>query len=264
MDHTYWQKQSEKPLFPELEWNKPERRDQAGRLLIIGGYQHNLNAPAKAYEYVKQAGIGSIQVVLPSKVKPLVGSTLLGAVFLPSTSSGELARNGFEELISHANWADTIVMPGDLGRNSQTTLLIADLISHTTNQIVLSKDAIDALKNTPEIMYNRESTTLILSFAQLQEHAKRLGWNKPFVFNMGLVQLVEQLHELSSRYQANLVTLHQNSFIVAVNGQVSTTPTNTNEDKQWRVKAASLAACYQTWNHSKQFESLTHSTFLLK
>ena len=34
--YDYWQKQTEKALFPEIEWSKPERKDQAGRILIIG------------------------------------------------------------------------------------------------------------------------------------------------------------------------------------------------------------------------------------
>ena len=36
--HPYWQKQTpEKPLFPDIEWAKPEQKSQAGRLGIIGG-----------------------------------------------------------------------------------------------------------------------------------------------------------------------------------------------------------------------------------
>ena len=38
MDNDYWQKQTPgKVLFDDVLWSKPERRDQAGRLAIVGG-----------------------------------------------------------------------------------------------------------------------------------------------------------------------------------------------------------------------------------
>ena len=41
MNHDYWHKQtSSKPLFPELIWSRPENRQLAGKLLIIGGNLH--------------------------------------------------------------------------------------------------------------------------------------------------------------------------------------------------------------------------------
>lgn len=264
METTYWQKQTDKALFEDLEWNKPERRDQAGNLLIIGGYQHNLNAPAKAYEFVKDQGIGAIQIGLPNKVKSLVGSTLPGAIFLPSTTSGELARDGLDELLIHASWADTLLFPGDLGRNSQTTMLVADILENSKQQTVLTKDAVDALKNTPELFAERENTTLVVGFSQLQHLFQRLNWPEPLTFNMGLVKLAEQLHKFSKKYPATVLTHHEGSFIVAAEGRVSTTPSVHDEEKSWRVKAASTAACYQTWNPNKPFESLTHSAYLLK
>ena len=121
----YWAKQSDKPLFPELDWNKPERRDQAGRVLIIGGYLHKLQAPAKSYEQLKQHGIGEIKVALPSKTKRLLANSLEAAVFLPSTPSGEFSREGFEELIDYANWADTILLPGDVGRSLTNGMVLS-------------------------------------------------------------------------------------------------------------------------------------------
>jgi len=38
MELAYWQCQTpEQPLFPDIEWNKPEQRSRAGKLGIIGG-----------------------------------------------------------------------------------------------------------------------------------------------------------------------------------------------------------------------------------
>lgn len=259
-----WVKQTGKALFGELEWDKPERRDQAGRLLILGGHQHNLNAPGKAYQYVREEGIGSVQVALPSKVKSLVGATLPTALFLPSTLSGEFSRDGLSDLITHAQWADTLLLAGDVGRNSQTTVLISDLLTQTSTSAVVTKDAIDALKNTPEVLLGRKATTIVASFSQMQTVAKRLKLAEAFTFSMGVVKLVEQLTKLTGEYPANIVTLHQNTLLVASKGRVSTTPLTNNEERTWRTKTAATAACYLTWYPAKPFEALTHTAFLVK
>lgn len=279
MDLTYWQKQTEKPQFPELEWNKPERRDQAGRLLIVGGYLHNLNAPATSYDITKKQGIGNIKVALPDKTRPLLGKTLPAAIFLPSTSSGELSKDGLNELLEWSSWSDTILLPGDLGRNSQTTLLISDLIENTTNQLVIARDAVDSLQNSPESLTARDKTTIILSFAQLQKLVQNLKLPTPLSFTMDLVKLVEFLHSFTVKNPCSIVTLHQNKYIIATGGQVSTTPTDRHpksieesdqtsalgrdNELRWRTKYSSIAACYQTWNPNKPFEALTYSANLM-
>lgn len=266
MESINWLKQTDKPLFAQLEWDKPERRDQAGRLLIVGGHQHNLNAPGKAYEYVQAAGIGSVQIVLPSKVKSLVGATLPGSVFLPSTPSGELSRDGLGELVVHAQWADTILLAGDVGRNSQTTLLLTDLMEQVSTPIVITKDALDACQNTPEVIVNRPDTTVVASFSQLQLLVKRLNWPEAFTFGMGLVKLVEQLQKFTASRPVNIVTLHENIFVVASGGQVSSTPYVQTDETQraWRTRFSATASCYLTWHQERQFEALTHSAFLVK
>jgi NAD(P)H-hydrate repair Nnr-like enzyme with NAD(P)H-hydrate dehydratase domain len=257
----YWHKQTEKPLFPELEWNKPERRDQAGRLLIVGGYLHNLNAPAKAYEYTKKEGIGDIKVVLPTKTKPLLANSLPNAVFLPSTASGELARDGFEELLDYANWADTLLLPGDIGKNSQTTLLISDLMQNSKQPTILTRDTIESLQNSPELIADREHTTLILSFAQLQKFTQNLKTTSALTFTMDLIKLVEFLHTFTQEHACAILTLHQHKLIAASEGKISTTPIRESVEVSWRTRAASIAACYHTWNPTKPFESLTHTAW---
>lgn len=261
MEATNWLRQTEKPLFPELEWNKPERRDQAGRLLIVGGTMHELNAPARAFEYARKNGIGDIKIALPNKTKRLVGTTLPEAVFLPSTNSGELSSEGNHELLEYALWSDTILFAGENGRNSQTTILFEEILRTFTGNAVITKDAFDILINHPKTILERSQTTLVLSFAQLQKLVQNSKNPTALTFTMDLVKLVDFLAKLSKEYPAGIVTQHQNQLIVAQNGRVSTTKLTT-EEKQWRLHTASLAACYTTWNPKKQFESLTESAFL--
>ena len=59
MDQTYWHKQSDKPLFPELEWSRPENKQQAGKLLVIGGNKFGFVEPSEAFAAAEKAGVGN-------------------------------------------------------------------------------------------------------------------------------------------------------------------------------------------------------------
>lgn len=261
IDKQDWQKQSEKPLFPELEWNKPERRDQAGRLLIIGGSTHALGAPARAYQLAKNHGIGNVKVVLPDKTKYLIEKSAVDAVFLPSTPSGEFSKEGEEELLEYSQWADTLLLAGDIGRNSQTTILLETILQSFSDQIVITKDALDSLSLHPKMLLQRDKTTIVASFGQLQKLLKNYGYPVPLSYTMELMQLVEYLHTLSKNISCSIVTLHNNQYFVAHRGQIITTKINSkDEPKIWRLNTATAAACYQTWNPTKPLEALTHAT----
>ncbi len=60
----YWRKQTvDSPLFPDIEWERPERRDQAGSLLIIGGSSHGFHTVSEAYQIAKDHGIGESHIL---------------------------------------------------------------------------------------------------------------------------------------------------------------------------------------------------------
>ena len=266
MDNTFWLKQGSEPLFGDLEWNKPERRDHAGKICIIGGSRHDLGAPSKAFDVVRASGPSDLRIVLPDKTKPLVSGIMPEALFLPSTASGEFSNEGEIEILDHSTWADTILFPGDSGHNSQTAMLFEAILRSYKDQIILTRDAVDILDNDPAQLFNRPRTTLIISFAQLQKLLKGYRPELGIVFSMDLIKLVDILHTLTQGSGSNIVTTHQNQIIVASGGKVSTTKlTNSlDEPKHWRLRAASLAACYQTWYPTSPFKALTQVSFLIK
>jgi len=265
-----WLKQASEPLFAELEWNKPERRDQAGNVLIIGGNVHNLTAPATSYETVKKLGIGEVRVVLPSKTRALLPkSSWHEFIFLPSTSSGEFSIEGETELLENTMWADSILLPGDTGRNSQTSVLIENLLSAYKERVVISRDAVELLNNVPKVIIERENTTAVVSFAQLQKLIKNYGETKALVFSMDLTKLVEYLSIFSKKTSCDIVTFFNGQLVVASSGKVSTTKLTKDtriqdtDQLHWRLNFANHACCYQTWYPNKSFQALTHSAYLL-
>lgn len=256
--HSYWQKQSStKPLFPDIEWNKPEQRAHAGKLAIIGGNKLGFVAIRDAYEVASGLGAGQIRAILPDVLKRTVPATVSDALFLPSNPSGGFSREALPDFQAACAWADICLLVGDAGRNSETAMAFESLLD-SASSILVTRDAVDLLMPTMNRVVDREHTTLVVSFAQLQKIFQSVYYPKILSFSMQLMQLVEALHKFTITYPVTIVTFHQNQLIVAHDGQVSTTEFD-EPMAIWRGITATRAACYLLWNPKKPFEAITTS-----
>lgn len=257
----YWYKQTaETPLFPELEWDKPERKDQAGRLMIIGGNLHGFAAPAKAYEITMNAGIGHARILLPDALKRTLHAYWTDAVFCSSTPSGSFARDSKEIVLNNALWADAILLPGDLGRNSETAVLLDDIVTSYHSPLCVTKDALDYYIERPEVLFSRDNTYIFASFSQLQKMFTHSPSTTALTYTMQLTKLVEALHQLTKDKNLGVVTRHNGIYVVSYGGQVSTTNTN-NETEFWRLATTSRSAVSLLHYPGKQFEALTNAVY---
>jgi hypothetical protein len=200
MAATYWRKQGDEPLFPDLLWSRPESRQHAGKLLIIGGNLHGFAAPASAYQESLNAGAGTAKVLLPDALKKTVGRILENGEYAPSTPSGSFNQQALASWLEWSQWSDAILLAGDLGRNSETAITIENFVGKTSKPIVITKDAIDYFYTNPNAILQHSKTTLVLSLAQLQKLSKEAKTLRPVTFNMGLAQLADWLHEFSNNH----------------------------------------------------------------
>jgi hypothetical protein len=259
MNPTYWHKQTaDQPLFPKLQWSRPETKSQAGKLAIVGGNVHGFSAPAEAYNQSQRAGIGVARVLLPLPVQKLLPKGILEADFAPSTPSGSFARKGLAELLDLASWADGTLLAGEFGRNSETAILLEQFLQKHRGQVTLTKDSVAYFLTSPATMLQRPDTTAVLNFGQLQKLASSAHFASAFTSDMGLVQFVEALHDFTSQHQLHILARHHETFVVAVNGQVSTTPLP-KQPKLWCAAAAAHASVWWLQNPAKPFEALTTS-----
>lgn len=259
MDHTYWHKQtSEQPLFPDLLWSRPENKKQAGKLLIMGGNAHGFAAAGEAYGEAMKAGIGTTRVLLPDSLQKTVGRVFEAGEYGPSTPSGSFSQKGLAELLAMSEWADGTLIAGDLGRNSETAILLEQFIAKHSGQLTLTKDAADYFTKAPHSVVSRPETLLVLSFAQLQKLAASARFTQPFTFDMDFLKLINNLHEFTHHHQAAIIVKHLATIFVSVGGQVSTTKLAPDLET-WRVKTAAHAATWWLQNPAKPFEALTTS-----
>ncbi len=260
---SYWHQQSlDQPLYPDLLWSRPERRSASGKLLIIGGNSSGLSAPAEAFQESQKAGIGEVRVVLPDALKRIVGKTFSAGQFAPSTPSGSFNRQALAEFLTLSRWSDGTLIAGDLGRNSETAILLEQFIIKYSGQLTATDDTVDYLINLPTVTLNRPATTLIINLAQLQKLAIKAAFTTAFTSGMDLLRLIEALHQLTVTYPLNIVVKHLGQIVVASNGEISTTKLKVDRD-DWQVKTSTDAAVWWLQNKLQTFAALTSAIYAM-
>ena len=81
MEHPYWHKQTlTAPLYPDIEWSKPEQKTNAGKLAIIGGNKLGFAGVADAYQTALGCGVGDVRVLLPDVLRKTIPATMMPMV----------------------------------------------------------------------------------------------------------------------------------------------------------------------------------------
>lgn len=250
MENMYWKKQTtNKPLYPDVEWNKPEQRSQAGRLGIIGGNKLGFAGVGEAYSVATASGVGATRVLLPDALRKTIPPVMTDVLFGATNPSGSLARDASAEMNAISAWATGVLLAGDAGRNSETAILYEDFLKDYTGPLTITRDAVDLIKNSSTTIVERPNTLLVVSFAQLQKIFQNVYYPKILTFSMQLAHVVDALHKFTITYPCGIMVLHKDYLIVAVNGDVTTTEWQ-NPMAIWRGSVAAKAASYWLWNPS--------------
>ncbi len=243
----FWQKQEPgQPLFSDVLWSKPERRDAAGKLAIVGGNSRGFAAVAASYKTALDIGVGECKVILPDALKKnFTGNP--STIFAPTNPSGGLARDALNELNAATDWADLVLFIGDSGANSETAALLeAFLNKNQTTPVVLTRDAVDLIRSAAEVVLNRASTHLIVSFSQLQKLFREVYYPRVLTFSQGAGQIAETLHKFTITYPVGVTLWHSNFLFVAKNGQVISQKFD-QPLRVWSGEIATREAVWQIW-----------------
>jgi hypothetical protein len=254
--NDYWFKQTlEDQLFPDLMWSKPEHKSQAGKLLIIGGSSNGFAHTVSSYTESLKAGAGSIRVLIPDSTKKLIGHVSEDIVFGASTKCGGFAGSSLGQLVEQSEWSDAILISGELGNNSETTILFEKFLTNYKDSLVISEDAFDFSSNFFSLLTNNHQVIFVLDFSKLQKLSSFVGVDKPITSSINFVNLIEILHTMSEQLKAHLIIEYNDFIIVASQGYISTTDKKSSSPLS--IKIAANSAVWYMQNKTKIFESLT-------
>lgn len=249
------QQQPDTPLFPDVLWNRPLNKNGAGKLLIVGGNKFRFFAPAQAQATAEKVGVGVVKILLPDATKKLIG-TGENNEFGSSNPSGSFSKNALHELLSLANWSDTVLLAGDAGHNSETSMVTEEFLQKYDGKVVITQDFIDMFVGSPDTLLSRENTLLVVSFSQLQKIGKHMSEPRAFVYSMSLQALLHELSDVSRKCSASFITFHQQNLIVATQGKTSYMK---SVKEVWRVEQAAKSAVFWMQQPETFFETVTTS-----
>ncbi|MEP6710367.1 MAG: hypothetical protein ABJA64_01470, partial [Candidatus Saccharibacteria bacterium] len=213
---------------------------------------------AEAYSQTLSAGVGHVKVLLPDVLKKTIPPTMTDVMFGASNPSGSLAKDAAVEMKAMSDWASSVLLIGDAGRNSETAIVYENFIADYSGQLTLTRDAVDLVKHSSQLLIERPNTLLVISFAQLQKLFGLVYYPKILTFSMQLAQLVETLHKFTISYPVSIMVLHKDHLVIAHGGEVVTTEWD-NAMAIWRGSVASKAASYWLWNATSPLEAFTTS-----
>jgi len=253
----FWQKQAYTvPLFKDLLWSRPEQKAQAGKLLVIGGNAHGIAAPSEAFALALKHGIGQVKAIMPDKTRKMLGPKLpLDIELVASTPSGSFSTKAEQPIKSYIAWADATLFAGDIGRNSETAILLEKLLE-MPGRLTFTRDAADYFMDNPTPLLQRPDTLAVISFAQLQKYATNSGFKYALTFDMGLVNLVSALHEFSQLWPCFITIEYRGTIVVAINGQIVTTELP-NQPAKWRLKTSTCASVWWLQNPTQPLQAIS-------
>ena len=258
-DFDYWKKQKKQPLFPNVDTWQPEQRRFAGKLLIIGGNKGAFFAVAKAMETANKMGVGDARVLLPDSLRGKLPK-VPEIYFAKAEASGAFGKSALQEILAQADWAEAILIAGDLGKNAETSILFANLMKLCDKPVFVVRDGVDVL--TPDVMnwsMREASMTVFATMSQLQKMLRTLYYPKVITLSMPMNQLIETLHKFTLSYPLSIVTYHEGQIVIAHDGQVISEEIGDTEYTQitlWDGSLQARAAVLSLWNREFAIEQV--------
>lgn len=249
-----FRQQTTEPLFPNLIWSRPETKLGAGKLLVIGGQAQEFIHVAECYAAAEKAGAGTVRVIMPESTRKIT-KMLPNIEYAPSNVSGSFAQTALAELLDASRWSDGVLLAGDLGKNSETSLMLEKFITSFGGALIITSNALSSLTLPAKDLFQRDNTVLILTFDEIQKIGIELGLKKPVTSSIGNIELATILQEMTQK--THLVVQQGNAIWTASNGEVCLTSKNPKSNSQ-------LAASVAVWsiqNPTKLFEAITTASF---
>ncbi|MDO4870756.1 MAG: hypothetical protein Q3996_01540 [Candidatus Saccharibacteria bacterium] len=256
----YWRKQDPKqPIFESILWSKPDQINQTGQIGLVGGTKSTFLAVSQAWQAITNLKVQTSSV-LPAELKPIL-KNLPNTVFADTNPSGGLSQKALPELLSLQNTTDGLLLVGDAGKNSETSLLYENFIRQVSNDkpIIITRDAIELVSNAATHIVNQDNIVLIMSFSQTQKLFRSVFYPTMLLFSMPIVKIIEALHKFTITYRLTIVLFHQNQLFIAHEGQVISTEFTKMTDI-WQGILQAKIACWCVWNPQKLLEAAACAT----
>jgi ADP-dependent NAD(P)H-hydrate dehydratase / NAD(P)H-hydrate epimerase len=246
----------DQPLYPDILWSRPENRLGAGKITIIGGSNIGIASVARTYGYAVDAGAGSIRVILPSSYQKTSGIGLPlppDSFFAPSSSTGGFQMRALDEWCMHADWSDIVLISGDLGKNSETTLLLDKFLSTYGHKTIISRDAASIYEPGTSVLLRN------INLADLQKLSSKVAPAHLPLASDSLEAFGKKLNAISAATGSYIAT-YFNNFVWSIDESEAVATRHTEE--LWQDQTAAKCAVLLAQNPVKKYSAITTALVL--
>lgn len=250
-----WHKQKDNPLFPNIFWEAPLNRNQAKKLLIIGGHAKQFSDTVGLYQHALAAGIGSAKVVLPDSLRKLIGNQP-DCLFVASNPSGSIAKDTVQEILEYSNECDGVIFSSELSHNTETISLLETLFTEIAKPIFFSSNVLGMLAFQPGLLLSGNKV-LVSDMKHLIKLANSLDFPITIKTQSSIINKVELITKFTTEYNLGILLI-ESPIITAFEGQVCVT-----EVPNTKVGTPEILATVATFwlQHSKKFEALSSASY---
>lgn len=193
-------------LESKLAWEKPERKDQAGSLIIFGGVSLKLKEVDTIFKSAKSCGVGSAYALVPESLARVFKRDDQYLIPVNFDNYYGLSDTGQKTFLEEFGLADGLVL-ADIGNSSATERKLALAVVKTFKPVVIADSSVNLIFSYPTELLSNQSITLVVSLQNLQKIIKVSGLKlaKPLLSTSSFNQKLETLHELSSQIESKVV-----------------------------------------------------------
>jgi hypothetical protein len=230
-----------KTILQQADFLKPERRDQAGQILILGGLSFKLSTVNSFFKKIVALG-SSATICVPKSLAKVFKRGLPELLELDFDSYFGITDQGTKTLQDHIYHAGSLIL-ADTGSNSKTALSLAKIISDSTRQIIISPQSLNLLLAFAIPALNNPRVTIFTDLGGLQKIIKLTPHPLELLSSSNLNQRIEVLKGLREHYPAQIILITEGQ-VLAIEEELYLAQ---NLESNPEGLIASFT-CWQIWN----------------
>jgi hypothetical protein len=233
----------------KLSWEKPERKDQAGSLIIFGGASLKLKEVDSIFKSAKKYGVGQVSALVPESLSKVFKREDPYLIPLLYDSHFGLSDQGLRTFQDEFSLSDSLVL-ADLGRSSSTQLKIASQVAKSFKPVIITNSGFSLLNNFHTELLSNGSITVLLNLQNLQKliSVAKLNTSSPLLSSSSFKQIIDSLFEISNQIKAKIVLLEDGRIFSVNNSQYL----NLKQEKTSEEFIAALSS-WQIWSPKLKF-----------
>ena len=143
--------------------NYDSHKYSAGKVFVLAGSVGLTGAATLASEAALYSGVGAVILGIPESLNSIMEEKLTEVMTLPlpETSEKTLSIKAIEKIMQQINWSDvTLIGPG-LSQNSETKMVIKEILAQSTKPLVIDADGLNNLQNDVELLKKYKGEIII-------------------------------------------------------------------------------------------------------